>query len=293
MLYEGDSVEEYLKRGYLMEDYRLFHLCTTQDEPVELHYHEFCKILFLFSGSGSYLVDGQRYLLQPGDVVLVGSRCVHRPEMDEGIPYERGILYISPEFLRMQSTADCDLLGCFTKTQGHVLRLNEAGRRQLFSMTMELERVLSGEAYGKEILGRTALLQLMVEIGRNRERMLPDPVGVMEPDSQRVKDVMKYLDANFVEDVSIERLADAFYVSKYHLMRQFRQETGVTIHTYLIQRRLMCARELIARGVRSTEACYRAGFQSYSSFTRAYGKYYGMTPTGRLDAAGERKESYE
>jgi len=45
--------------------------------------------------------------------------------------------------------------------------------------------------------------------------------------------------------------------------------------------------------MRATEACYRCGFRSYSSFTRAYSKYFGTTPTGRPGAAQERAEGYE
>ena len=61
------------KRGYLLEDFRLFHLRGAQGVKAEYHYHEFCKLLLLVSGRGGYVVDGQRYLLQPGDVVLIGA----------------------------------------------------------------------------------------------------------------------------------------------------------------------------------------------------------------------------
>ena len=54
----------YQKKGYLTEDYRLFHLRSDSGTRPEFHYHEFCKILLLLSGSGGYTVDGQRYALQ-------------------------------------------------------------------------------------------------------------------------------------------------------------------------------------------------------------------------------------
>jgi AraC-like DNA-binding protein len=76
------------------------------------------------------------------------------------------------------------------------------------------------------------------------------------------------------------------------MMRQFRRETGFTVHAYLQQRRLLHARDLMEKGMRATEACYRSGFRSYSSFTRAYGSFFGTTPTGRA-GAGEQEEDYE
>lgn len=64
--------EAYEKRGYLLEDFRLFHLRDSRGTKVDSHYHEFCKLLMLISGSGGYVVEGRRYLLQPGDLVLIG-----------------------------------------------------------------------------------------------------------------------------------------------------------------------------------------------------------------------------
>ena len=284
---------EYEKRGYLLENFRLFHLRTEGTKPVDYHYHEFCKLLLLVSGRGAYVVDGQRYLLQPGDAVLIGSRSVHRPELDGDAPYERIIIYISPDFLSQASTEDCDLLQIFSGQQGHVLRLNQTGGKRIFDLAVELEKELSSEGYGREILSSGALLRLLVELGRRlhrRDSQTPQPVM---PQNSRVLDIMRYLDVHLAEDLDIDTLAEGFYISKYHMMRLFHRETGMTIHNYLTQRRLLRARDMIAEGMRATEACYRCGFRSYSSFTRAYGKHFGTTPTGRMDAAREREESYE
>lgn len=284
---------EYEKRGYLLENFRLFHLRSEEHAPVDFHYHEFCKLLLLVTGRGSYVVDGQRYLLQPGDAVLVGSRSVHKPELEMGVPYERIIVYISPEFLQKASTTDCDLLECFSGRYGHVLRLKENRRKKLFALATELEREMSGNVYGREILSGAALLRLLVEIGRNQQlsgEQNPQPVM---PENGRVLEWMRYLDAHLAEDLDMDALAERFFISKYHMMRTFHRETGYTIHTYLLQRRLHAARLLIEGGMRATEACYRCGFRSYSSFTRAYGKHLGTTPTGRMDTAHERDESFE
>ena len=57
--------------------------------------------------------------------------------------------------------------------------------------------------------------------------------------------------------------------------------------------RLSLARELMRGGMNATDACFRSGWRSYSSFTRAYAKHYGSTPTGRRDAAALADETYE
>jgi len=269
-------MEHYEKRGYLQENFRLFHLSTPQAPNVELHYHEFCKLLLLVKGRGSYVVEGQRYLLQPGDAVLIGSRRVHRPELEAEVPYERIILFLSPEFLQRFSTEEFRLAQCFEGEP--VLRLREPGRRRLFDLAAALERDLAGEEYGREVLSTGDLLRLLVHVMRQQRCRGVRPV---ETRNSRVLEMMRYIDAHLEEELDIDTLAEAFYISKYHMMRLFRRETGSTVGDYLTRRRLLRARDLIDRGMRATEACYRSGFGSYSSFTRAYSKYMGSTPTGR------------
>ena len=273
---------DYEKRGYLLENFRLFHLQSVSGAKVDYHYHEFCKLLLLISGRGGYVVDGQRYLLQPGDVVLIGSRSAHRPELEEDSLYERIIIYISPEFLQQSSTADCDLPDLFSGRYGHVLRLKEAERKKVFAMAAVLEKELSEDGYGREILSNTDLLRILVEIGRQQRRKDAQNLHPVIPKDPRVLEWMRYIDRHLAEDMDMDALAERFFISKYHMMRLFRAETGFTIHTYLMQRRLLAARQLIEKGMRATEACYRTGFRSYSSFTRAYNKHFGSTPTGRL-----------
>ena len=281
------------KRGYLLENFRLFHLKSKGGTQTEYHYHEFCKVLLLIQGSGGYFVDGQRYLLQAGDIVLLDAHSIHRPELDADVPYERIILYISPEFLRQQSTADCSLQSVFSGEKGHVLRLGEEQKQRIFRLAARLEQDLAGEAFGREILSGADLLRLLVEIGRNRERpQMSGPSPVM-PRSERIVEILRYIDEHLSEDLDAEVIAKAFFISKYHMMRLFRRETGTTVHLYITQKRLVKARELMDAGMRATEACYRCGWRSYSSFTRAYGKHLATTPTGRMDTQQAREADFE
>lgn len=276
--------DAYEKRGYLLEDFLLFHLHEPPKGKIDYHYHEFCKLFFLLSGTGSYVVEGKRYLLKPGDVVRIGSHCIHRPEFAEGNSYERIILYISPAFLQAQSTGSCNLLDCFSEKEDYVLRPSPKDSSRLLALTDKLAQEISGESYGSQILSRSMLLRILVEINRlalKKDANLPEPVL---PRDNRMLDLIQYLDCHFTEDLSVDLLAEQFYLSKYHLMRLFRRETGYSIHAYLSERRLLYARDLLADGVSATQACFRSGFSCYSSFSRAYSKLFGHAPTAKADA---------
>ena len=284
---------EYAKRGYLLENFRLFHLRSESGEKVDYHYHEFCKLLFLVSGQGSYIVDGKRYLINAGDIVLIGSRSVHKPELAEGSTYERIIIYVSPEYLQQMSAPDCDLLSLFSGSHGHVLRMKEQRRKAVFALAAKLEQDLKDEAFGRTILSQAQLLRLLVELGRSIEDSAANLPRPSVPENRRVLEIMEYLDGNLSEEIDMDALAERFFISKYYMMRLFQRETGTTIYSYLTQKRLLKARELMNSGMRATESCYACGFHSYSSFTRAYGKYFGTTPTGRTDAHLVRAEDAE
>ena len=281
---------QYESRGYLLDAYRLFHLKDAQGTAVEAHYHEFHKLLLLRSGSGSYMVAGCHYALQPGDIVLVGRHTVHRPEFAPGEPYERIIIYIAPEFLTGLNRSGCDLEAVFSGEGGHVLRLPQKERRRLVSLAAQLEQELSGQNFGREILGSALLQCLLVELGRVRQNRTGELQQPAVRENPRVAEILRYLDAHLAEDISIDALAERFFVSKYHMMRQFRRETGQSIHSYLTDRRILRARELMGSGMSATESCFRAGFGSYSAFTRACAKRLGTTPTGR---SAQLEETYE
>ena len=227
------------------------------------------------------MVNGQRYTLEPGDMVLVGSHTIHRPEFEPGVPYERIILYISPEFLQKNSFSDCNLEEVFSGADGHILRPGNQRRQLYAALCARLEQELAGDSYGRQVLSTALLLQILAEIGRDLhspEAELPKP---QTSENSRILDILRFIDAHLTEDLTIDSLSEEFYISKFHMMRLFRQEVGQTIHNYLCDRRLIHARDLINQGLSATESCFRSGFRSYSSFTRAYGKRFGTTPTGR------------
>ena len=104
------------KRGYLNEDYRLFHPRDTRELKLEYHYHEFDKLVFLLRGRTAYTIEGKRYLLRPMDVLLVSRNLIHQPVIDSSEPYDRMVLWVRREFLARYSTPQADLAACFERT---------------------------------------------------------------------------------------------------------------------------------------------------------------------------------
>jgi len=271
---------QFEKRGYLLEDFRLFHLRSKGVENVDFHYHDFHKLVLILSGGGSYVVEGRRYLLEPGDTVLISRGSIHRPELGSGSIYERMIIYISDAYLKSHCVDNWDPSLLFTSGKSHVLRLNADDFKNIRDDLNVLEQELSMDTPDAILMSRCHLMCILLSLYRimsGNNRALP-----AEPGDEKILAILRYLNDHVTEDIRIEELSEKFYISKFHMMRRFRQEAGMPIHAYLNDKRLFLARDMIAKGISATEACYQSGFHSYSAFSRAYQKRFQVTPTGRI-----------
>ena len=268
----------YEERGYLNEPFRLFHLADDRHEAIAYHYHTFHKIILLLAGRAGYAIEGEQYALQPGDYVLVGRGSIHKPVVETGDFYERSILYIAPDYLRQLSRPDSDLESCFHRAQADFRYVYHSGSDQVRDLFRQLEHSQQETGFGAELLRQALFTQLMVEV--NRVSLAGDTVSAAAGDSKVVA-ILQYLNAHLTEGLTIDELAARFYISKYHMMRRFREETGYTIHSYITEKRLLLAQQLLAQGVPVGEAALRCGYQEYSTFSRAYRKQFQRSPSSR------------
>lgn len=273
------DLSSYEKRGYLRDDFRLFRLRDASMERIDWHFHDFHKIILFLSGHAAYSIEGKHYTLLPGDMVLIAQGCIHRPEIEDSAPYERIILYISPEYLSRCSSPECDLSGCFTRTRerySYVLRPTERFDDYIHLLNA-LENTVSDCEPGTELKRRSLFTLFMVAVNRDCLGERLTYVDAASCDEKTVA-ILKYLNLHLSEPISIDGLAEQFYLSKYHMMRRFRTETGFTIHGYLTEKRLQMARELLSVGESAQSTCLQCGFQDYSAFSRAFKKRYGVSP---------------
>ncbi len=104
-------------------------------------------------------------------------------------------------------------------------------------------------------------------------------------------EVFLYIQAHLTEELTLERLEKEFYVSHEHIAREFKRQTGQTVHRYIVKARLDRCCSLIEQGLPLTEVYKMSGFGGYNHFFRAFKKEYGMTPgeyfrTTKQDARG-------
>lgn len=269
------------KRGYLKGDFEFFHLKDRKNVQFEYHYHDFNKIIFFISGNVSYLIEGKAYKLKPWDILLVSNREIHKPVIDSQSIYERIVIWSNQTFLDKHSTDDCNLSACFelaSKTSYNLLRQNPELVKNTRQNLIRLEEAQKSCDFGSHILRNSLFLQLIVQINREflGTHLLKNSKDI-EYD-ERIDRIISFINANLDSALSIDAISSRFFISKYYLMHKFKLQTGYSLHSFILQKRLIAANVLLKTGKSASEVCVECGFGDYSSFVRSFKKMFGLSP---------------
>lgn len=273
-------MESYAKQGYLNSEFKLFHILDETQKEFGYHYHDFDKLVIMIRGDVSYTIEGKTYPLQPYDIVFVRHNEIHRPVIHSSQLYERIIIYISPGFLHDYHTDTYNLGYCFEKAameHSSVLRIPSLQKHPLFKSIQKLESSFYDKEYAHELYRQVQFLGFMIHLNR---AVVSDSLDFLhnETGNIRIIDIVKYINLHLTDNLTIDQIAEHFYISKYHMMRTFKKETGYSIGNYILQKRLTLSRELIFGGTPITEVCYLCGFKDYSNFSRHYKKFFRESP---------------
>ncbi len=260
--------------------FEVFRYKDSYPKEVSLHHHDFYEVYFFLSGNVQYNIENRSYLLTPGDVLLISPMELHQPMFGaEQREYERIVLWIDKQFLESFSLPGETFTTCFdADSPDHSNLLRPEGVNRQF-LTFLLEQLImessSREPYQK-ICGLTYLAQVLVLLNRlvlqqRREKPVPAP-------DSTVYNVLGYINEHYNENLTLDELANRFFVSKYHLSREFQRLVGTSVHRYIVQKRLVMAKQMLSAGKPSSEVYQSCGFGDYSNFYRAFKTEYQISP---------------
>ncbi len=270
-----------INRGYLLEDYRLFHSTDRRDLDFQTHSHDFHKVVFCLSGQVTYIMEGTTYYLRASDTLLVPEHQIHQSIISSVEAYERIILWISDAFLQKHSEpALTELFHAAAQRRSALFRPEPAQRAVLIDRLTALERAQAADYPGHALMSDTYLLQFLLEL-YNMLRASGTDAGASRADP-RFQQMLEYINCSLTDDLSVNAIAQRFYISPSHLMHAFKKHTGCTLHRYVTEKRLIYAAALIADGESVTRAAERSGFSDYSTFLKAYRRLFGgLSPKRR------------
>lgn len=240
--------------------------------PYHVHNH---YSIGLMEDGGSYCLGPTRAwsLVGPGQLACINPGQVHSGVPPEGVRPSYRMFYADPGWLRRIAS---DLTGQDTGfpefTRLIVTAPEAAARFRAFSRLLQAgaERLALESAM---VMAFSTLLETAAEPVRPARGMRP-----ARPEHGAVRQVREFLAARLADKVSLDELAEAAGLSRYHMLRVFKRATGVSPHSYHLQLRVDAARRMLRQGRAIADVAMDTGFTDQSHFTNTFRQMLGATP---------------
>ena len=224
-------------------------------------------VVLVLSGSGTLMYDGQLYPLQQGSCFFIDCMTPYYHQSSQTDPWELIWVHFNGstsqayyEYFTANS-APAFLPPSFQELHEKLESLLDVNTRSDLSAEITSSRLIV------DIL--SILLQ---DITHSREEKHPSHLKMAE--------VRTYLDEHYTEKFSLDELSERFFISKYHLSREFRNYYGVTLNHYVIAKRITYAKKLLRFSGYSLEEIARTcGFYDTSYLNKQFKKSEGISPS--------------
>lgn len=256
---------------------------TVDDVPREpsdiMHYDNSMVITYLVRGKGNIFVENSHTDISEGDIIIVSPNEFHRTYFGGDPTHERITVYVMPSLAETVGVSYERLFGVFfdrKQGRGNVIPANvakEIGIHALFESMRAPEEEDDGDG---DILLQCKIVELLITLKRALPLAEQEPVARRE--SKTTSAAISYINEHLSEELSTGLIADALFLDRSYLCREFKKNTGATVNQYITKKRIFTAIELMAGGVSCTDACYRSGFGNYSSFYKYYRRYTDASP---------------
>lgn len=269
------------------DSFEIFHVEDIVDQKnTTYHYHDFYEIHCTLKGTATFFADEHQFKLSPGTIVLIPPNTLHRILNQTSENYERVYIFIDPNFLHKLSTPQTNLEACFQSGN------NTSGFKHqvLIVNPIDLKKELHpfdkqpNTSYGDDFEYQLQFLSFLLNLNRaalSKENQLSFDQEKFIPQSKKgqlIFDVINYISDHLKKDLTLQKVADIFFVDPSYLSRKFKKQTGISFHKYVLTKRLLFSKELLRDYRSATEVYALCGFRSYTHFLRCFKNEFSMTP---------------
>lgn len=251
----------------VFEKWKSVHIAHRIGLDFTSHVHDEIEIVLMISGSADLYCDGKTYNLHSGDLSVVFPNHTHGYENTENC--EAYIAIAKSSLLSSFGNG-------FTNPESPVITPDSNSFEKILSLFCSAEKVHKADGpYRTEKLN--AYVTLITAEFLPYVKFIPSdkkehPVATV--------DIFSYCNGNFDSDITLDSTAEALNISKYHIMRIFREKFNTTFQNYINGLRIDKAKELLTSSDKSvTEISILCGFNTIRSFNRVFLQFTGLSPS--------------
>ncbi|MBO4433449.1 MAG: helix-turn-helix transcriptional regulator [Clostridia bacterium] len=236
------------------------------------------SIVMLKSGELGYNVEGKRIDMTPGDILIVDNNELHRSILSKYKNCEYLLLMLKLDFfIKNGCTEFSEMVFKRNMGENNIIPSKTVNKSGIFDIFIKIDRYCKEENAPSGVI-RAIIIELLYNLNKH---VIKSQNANYKP--SKINDILAYINDNFTEQISLDDIANRFFLTKQYLCKIFKKNTGITINKYIAYKRIALVREIYSSGTTLSEACYKAGFKDYSCFYRAYSKFTDKSPSSGLN----------
>ncbi len=228
------------------------------EDCVKMHLHEELTITAIKKGSLNLIFNDTFIELKPNEIAIINSQIPHSATTNE-ISKDGYVLYLKKEYLE---------------------KIN-------FNFSSAFELIKQKNIYKNFIKLCDCLLNVKVSLIEKEEMFyifclsffsFEQTIQNQNEESILAMNIKKYLDKNYLEEFILDELALKFDLTVVHLIRVFKKEFGLPIHSYILNKKVHLAKELLTSNIPISQIAQDSGFFDQSHLNRSFKRIFQITP---------------
>lgn len=243
------------------------------------HFHSTFEIYYLIAGQREFFIKDRTIVINQGDIVIISPNILHRTTNTEKPKHERFIVNIHENFLVKAHSSYMDIFRPLFENDYIIVRCPLNVLLHIDALSKNVIQEIQDQRLGYEIYSHTLVLQLLIICCRHIKRNSIEPLESPSHMHERISEVVRYINGHYMNELSLQSVAEKFYVSPYYLSRFFKDATGFTFIEYLNSVRIKEAKKLLeSSSMKVKLISKKVGFGSVTHFGRVFKEVTGNVP---------------
>lgn len=224
-------------------------------ECTKMHLHDEVTITAIEQGELNIIFSEENYLLPPSEIMIINQDTSHCATLSQMNSKGCFVLYLDTRYLKHLGL---EFKFAFEiQAQNNFIKLCQILLSKQHTMIEKQEQTV------------TFCMQSFTQCNSiNSEKSI----------TKTVVQIKAYLDEHYLEDIDLQTISKHFGITEVHCIRLFKNKFGIPVHSYVLNKRVHHAKELLNQNISIVEVALQSGFFDQSHLNRSFKRVFQLTP---------------